>query len=801
MSPQSVAALAPDAVGGIEALSIRRKLAIAVVVLITPLIVLGVVSFRLAGNAIREEVEGSLSNAAGLEAARIGSRFEALVTELAQPAEAVAGDLDPEELLELYEGSSFESVTLLDGDARYVVASSGDSEALARALDLTRDTGGATGGVDSSVPFSRAGGDLAVAIRVPVDNSSVGWAVGETGLQPLLASVNRSGSDDSAEFVVYAMDEADLGARRLTSDSVSAPLPGGEVLGAVREVARGSEPAFYSSLDDPDGALVMAAAPLSGLDWVVAAQQARSEAYHGVETIGQNLALAFIATIIGLALIVLVVSRSITSRLRRIETAAVAIQAGDLQTRIEDESSDELGSLAKAFDGMADSLAYRQAEQVRERDRLERFAYSDPVTGLRNRPSLLAEIEKALARSQRRGTHLAVLFLDLDGFKQINDTVGHAGGDELLRMVGARLEACMRAEDSLARWGGDEFVVLCEEIERVEDATAVADRLIRTLTEPFVIDGVAHRIRVSIGIAFGQGMTSSSKSLIRDSDEAMYTAKQLGRNRYEVRAGFRRMPTPEQIDDLRRALRNDEFTLLYQPVVELTSRRTVAAEALVRWDQQNQAGIGADSVVSVAVGAGLAAELDAWVLDQSLAQLAQWRRDLPAAAHLQMSVNLTAEEVLADGLADRLTAALERHGVPPEALSLEIDAGVLDHDRDLVRERLEQVARLGVALVLEDDHMGSRITVEDLSELPLRAVKLDRVLVRALEEPLGLNVISDMLTHAERLGLDVIAEGVETPGQMEGLIRLGCRLGQGHQFAHPVPPGEFSRQLPLATRT
>jgi diguanylate cyclase (GGDEF)-like protein/PAS domain S-box-containing protein len=450
---------------------------------------------------------------------------------------------------------------------------------------------------------------------------------------------------------------------------------------------------------------------------------------------------------------------------------------------------DFLQSLANV---LADAFERQAVEDaIRER------AVHDPLTGLPNRVLFVDRLEHALARLGRQQSLAAILFLDLDHFKLVNDSLGHQVGDELLAAAAPRLKHALRGSDTVARFGGDEFGILLEDIASERDAIDTAERIAATFARPFVLSGSEHFVTTSIGIALATGGERADE-LIRDADAAMYRAKDRGRARYEVfDEGMRgrAIARLRMENDLRRALERDQLRLEYQPVVSLTNLSIVGVEALLRWRHPERGEISPSEFIPIAEENGLIEPIGRWVLENACRQAAQWYAARPDSAPIAISVNLSAVQVARRTLPDVVATALSSTGLDPACLSLEVTETVMVRDADALTEILHALKALGVRLVLDDFGTGYS-SLSYLTRLPLDVLKVDRSFVDGLGNDPRDTAITEMIIAMSRaLSLDVVAEGVETLDQVTELSRLGCTLAQGFHFSGAVPALEISDAL------
>ncbi len=430
-------------------------------------------------------------------------------------------------------------------------------------------------------------------------------------------------------------------------------------------------------------------------------------------------------------------------------------------------------------------------------DDIRHRALHDPLTGLPNRVLFMDRLQQAIERLRRRESPAAVLFLDVDRFKLVNDSLGHEVGDELLMAAAPRLKQALRSSDTVARFGADEFAILLEEIADEHDAIEMAQRVAGMFTRPFVLAGTEHFVTTSIGIALAAG-GERAEDLVRDADAAMHRAKERGRARYELfDEGIRgRAIARLRVEnDLRRALERDELTLVYQPLVSLRDHSIVGVEALVRWEHPEHGRIAPADFISVAEENGLIEPIGRWVLDRACRQAAHWYRTRPDAAPIAMSVNLSAVQFRSRSLPETVAAALRGASLDPACLSLELTESVMVGYADSLMETLEALKALGVRLVLDDFGTGYS-SLAYLTRLPLDALKVDRSFIDGLgTEPRDTAVTEAIIAMAHALSLQVVGEGTETALQVAELTRLGCDLAQGYHFARPLPAAEITAML------
>jgi diguanylate cyclase (GGDEF)-like protein/PAS domain S-box-containing protein len=465
---------------------------------------------------------------------------------------------------------------------------------------------------------------------------------------------------------------------------------------------------------------------------------------------------------------------------------------GVQSTRLHEFNAGDVDFAQSIANVLADALA-RQATE----DDIRHRALHDALTGLPNRVLFLDRIEQALARKRRRGSLTAVLFIDLDHFKLVNDSLGHQHGDELLAAAAPRIKQVVRGSDTVARFGGDEFGVLLEDISDVRRATEMAERIGSVFTRPFILAGREHFVTASIGIAFAEGNESAAE-LIRDADAAMYRAKEQGRARYELFDEVMRARAVARLrveNDLRRAIERGELLLHYQPLVSLRDDRVIAVEALVRWEHPERGLIAPLDFIPVAEDNGLIEPIGGWVLERACAQAARWHRARPDSAPLSISVNLSPVQLANSRLDVVVAEALERSGIDPACLYLELTESSMLHEDEALTDLLQKLKRLDVRLLLDDFGTGYS-SLGYLTHLPLDALKVDRSFVDGLGVQSRETAITEaIIAMSKALSLDVIAEGVETARQADELRRLGCDIAQGYWFSPPVSADAITEML------
>jgi diguanylate cyclase (GGDEF)-like protein len=440
------------------------------------------------------------------------------------------------------------------------------------------------------------------------------------------------------------------------------------------------------------------------------------------------------------------------------------------------------------------------SERKTREDEVTQLAFYDPLTNLPNRRLMKDRLQQALASSARTQCEGVLMFIDLDHFKNVNDTLGHDKGDLLLQQVARRLVACVREGDTVARLGGDEFVVMLPAIvsdapiDAAGQAKAIGEKILESLHRPYQIAGSELRCSVSIGITLFGHHNSTVDELLKRADQAMYQAKSAGRNMLRffdssVQESLRLRSSIEA--ELRQAIRRRELILHYQPLVD-AERRLVGAEALLRWQHPQRGLVLPDGFIAIAEEVGLIDALGRWALDTACAQLKVWSRD-PALARLHLAVNVCAHQIRDPDFVQQVMSVVERHGADPTRLKLELTESVLLHDVDDTIAKMNELKARGVGFALDDFGAGYS-SLSYLRRLPLEQLKADRSFVHEmLTHASDAVIVRTIIDLGRSLNLTVIAEGVETEAQYQQLARYGCQGFQGHLFGLPMPIDELDR--------
>lgn len=534
--------------------------------------------------------------------------------------------------------------------------------------------------------------------------------------------------------------------------------------------------------------------------------------------------------LLALGLLMLVINRLVVRPLRRIDTSIQVIGSvpRDLGHTMPVSSRDEFGNIATAFNNMLKALKTSRseierytshleekvAERTRELEianqtlqedihkrekvevRLHHIAHHDPLTGLPNRAYVTEYLEKRVSHAKRHGSALAVLFLDLDGFKYINDTFGHSQGDALLVETGRRLRERLRTEDLIARLGGDEFIVIVEDISDGENVAQMASDLIQALVAPVNIDEQELIVTASIGISVFPNDGPDSTELLKNADVAMYRAKSLGRNRYQFYTAEMNESWLDRLvlgSELRRALTNNELELYYQPRVRLSDGVIQGVEALLRWNHPVHGIMLPGQFLDIAESTGLIVPIGEWVLKEACTALSRWNDgDL---ANVTIAVNVSEQQVFQERFAQVVDKMLESASLPAGRLELEITENILMHNIGSAIQVLNALHNNGVHISIDDFGTGYS-SLYRLKSLPVNCLKIDKTFIRDLPgDDSDTAIVRTVLSLGRSLGLTVIAEGVETEAQSRCLSKLGCDEAQGFLFGRPMAEADLLQQF------
>lgn len=458
-----------------------------------------------------------------------------------------------------------------------------------------------------------------------------------------------------------------------------------------------------------------------------------------------------------------------------------------------------LASFAVAIIAMlvAVGLLSRVRQSVRlAEQKLRHLAHVDPITGLANRHALNERLEFAVEEARQFGETVAMLLLDLDNFKQVNDTLGHQAGDELLRLVAQRIAKALRRDDVIARLGGDEFAIILKGITARDEAIQVCAKLVEALATPLPIEGHDFFVTASIGVAFFPEDADDAATLTRNADTAMYQAKIAGKNAYQLFLPAMNANVKKRVSleaSLRSALDNGELSLHYQPKIDLMSGRVLGFEALLRWSNPVHGNISPADFIPIAEDSGLIVPIGEWVIRQALNDLRPWNALREHKLHV--AVNLSTRQLKVEGIAKRIAALIAESAVPADWLELELTESMVMENVHAQIETFHQLRDLGVRLAIDDFGTGYS-SMSYLKRLPIDILKIDRSFVSDLPQDTNdLAIATAIVALGHSLGLTVIAEGIETRSQAESLLNLGCDLGQGYLYARPMPAEKVAQYL------
>ncbi|MBL8208556.1 MAG: EAL domain-containing protein, partial [Blastocatellia bacterium] len=476
------------------------------------------------------------------------------------------------------------------------------------------------------------------------------------------------------------------------------------------------------------------------------------------------------------------------------------VSAAQVEQRFLHSLGDEVwvslnASLIRATETQPQRLIF-QIQNITDRKwaeaRLVHDAFHDTLTGMPNRALFLDHLRLAIARHERYPErHFAVLFLDFDRFKIINDSLGHLAGDELLIEIARRIVKCVRLGDTVARLGGDEFTILLEDLNTQEEAIELAERIQHALTRSIKLSMTEVTITASIGIAFSSASYQKPEELLRDADTAMYQAKSRGKACYALFDPSMHTYAIRQLqieNDLRRALEREEFFLVYQPIISLETNRLVGFEALVRWQHPERGLVNPGEFIPISEETGLIVPLGEWVLSEACRQLREWQSQLAAESDpsLLMSLNLSGKQLMQENIVEIVETVLQQQQVDPHQMKLEITESVVMENIEVAMRKLEQLRELGVKLSIDDFGTGYS-SLSYLHRLSTDTLKIDRSFVQNMaQNNENAEIVRTIITLAKTLKMDVTAEGIETVEQLEMLRALGCECGQGYLFAKPM---------------
>jgi len=464
-------------------------------------------------------------------------------------------------------------------------------------------------------------------------------------------------------------------------------------------------------------------------------------------------------------------------------------------------SDRDVAAIAGLVETLSSELTLHSAIQDRKEEevKLRHTTLHDALTGLPNRTLFMQRTDQAIARAKRYPDHLfAILFLDLDRFKVVNDSLGHQVGDELLVAVARRLEQCLRTEDTVARLGGDEYGILLDRIRNVADAARVAQRILKSLAEPVNLSGYEVYTSASIGIVDSATAHGLSEYMIRSADMAMYRAKGAGKAGYEIfdRAMHADALARLQLEtDLRHAVQREEFVAYYQPVISLETGEIAGFEALIRWKHPERGLVPPNDFIPLAEETGMILPMGQWILGEACRQVAGWQQAFPRAEPLSIGVNLSVKQFAQPDLREHIADIVKTTGVLPNTLKLEITESVIAGNPDHAITVLDGLKTIGIEIYMDDFGTGYS-SLSYLTHLPIDCIKIDRSFVSQMEtKDRHFQLVRTILTLARTVNLRAVAEGVESTPQLLALRKLGCEFGQGYLFSRPLPPAEIEALL------
>ena len=508
-----------------------------------------------------------------------------------------------------------------------------------------------------------------------------------------------------------------------------------------------------------------------------------------------------ITILVTMSLLIVVLRSLLIKPVQKLGYAAGEIGKGKVSADIDVSSSDEIGDLARAFREMGENLSHYH-EKVRY------VAYHDSLTGLPNRTMFKDYLNRAIAEARRNRDELAILFLDLDNFKRINDTLGHQAGDKLLAKLADRLSGCLRESDIVshaiadeatnvvARLAGDEFIILLPHVNGPTDANKVARRILESLSEKFTIDHQEMFVTTSIGIAVFPDDGETAIELMKNADIAMYSAKKRGRNNYQYYSKKLNEAAVHKLEiesRLRCAVEKGELELYYQPQLDLVTGRISGAESLLRWRDPELGTISPEVFVPIAEEFGLIVPISEWVIEEACRQAVSWQNKYTHP--ISMSINVSAVHFNGKELESVVASTLKQTGLNPGAIELELtETGIL-HDPDLAIATMQAFREMGVKLSLDDFGTGYS-SLSYVMNLPIDKLKIDRSFIRNMEkDKRGAAIVSAIIAMAHSLGLSVIAEGVEKKSHIDLLNTMHCDIAQGYFISHPLPARDFERMM------
>jgi diguanylate cyclase (GGDEF)-like protein len=510
-----------------------------------------------------------------------------------------------------------------------------------------------------------------------------------------------------------------------------------------------------------------------------------------------NWAILFVTGLFSIA--VASISRQLLRAIVSLKAGAERFGAGDLAYRVTVSNAEELAEVGNSLNTMALRLRYAREELEVRNVELANLAFKDALTQLANRAVFRERVELALATEERRPEEVAVLFIDLDNFKSVNDTFGHGSGDRLLMEVATRLLNATRGIDTVARLGGDEFAILLDHVHVGKQAVLVADRINAALSAPFSIEGHIVHVTASLGLAWGRDGEGASE-LLRNADVAMYRAKARGKGRYEVFAPEMHAALLDRVQletELRTAVEREELSIAYQPVIDLVTEKVVGFEALARWQHPTRGPVSPAMFIPLAEDSGVIFPLGRWILEHACTEAAAWSAALGMPDALTVSVNVSSRQLEHPSFTSDVVRALEVSQLPPRCLILEITETAIMRESAVMLLRLNHLKELGVSLAIDDFGTGYS-SLAYLRRFPVDVIKIDKAFVDAIVNGASdTALVQAIITMSQALGLRTVAEGIEVGKQHSVLRDLGCQLGQGYLFSRPLTRADARSRLGL----
>lgn len=799
---------APGLSGVWQNLRLGQKVTLTVVASLIPLVLLGIQVANFSGRLVRDQLLDNVGLVAQVEAERVSGRLEDAAGSLDKLATSTALNqlIIQQNDSNTIAGSNVELQRTVDGELDNlkqgglrgleiriaggtsnragVISSQTDLEANLVEKGEDRRTG--------SVFFidGRPYVSIVRVVGTGTTRSGLGASiVSEWDLLEVLGDGLELESFGEGTEMMLLMPQPDGTFRVVTSSdlarvSTSTTLIGQPVVGEALVL----ETEGYGGRD-----VVQAAARVEDPIWITVIEADPDRLFAPLDAIRIVQIAVFVGAGLVLLLVVAFSLRSFVRRLARVTALAEAVADGDLTVRTGEYRLDELGRLAMAFDDMAGALAQDIARREQVEAQLAYSATHDALTGLPNRPQLVAELDRLLVESEEL---ISVLFVDLDGFKAVNDRLGHGAGDELLVRVSDRLRGVLRPSDFVARLGGDEFVVVLRGLGLLE-AERMAERIVSALELPFIVTNDECQISASIGVS-SANEDRSPERLIKEADIAMYRAKALGKGR-AIRVTDEALNEVDErmtvLGELREAVSNNQLELLLWPVGDLRDGSLHGMEASVRWNHPERGLLPPAEFLPLAMSAGFAGQIDEWVIEASIEQFATWLDDGLPVGDLEMAFNLTTEMFLSSRSRQLISNELTRFDLRPVNFRVEIPESTLRSDGTMLRDVFNTYRSMGMPVTL--DKFGSDYAnLDRLPRFAIDAVKIDLALISDLSNRLSSRaLVSSLITLAQTAGLRVAAAGVDDELLREQVLELGCSVGQGLWLSHSVTPDEFAELL------